>query len=301
MWVPALHLLCFPCSYLIEKGVCYLVLCEGSFPKKLAFAYLEDLQAEFYEQHGKKVPTVSRPYSFIEFGETLRPTKQDSGFMISHEKKISSLSSETSLFTLLYLYMNKSVFIHKCFGKMANLLNTHYEKRLLKSLLFLSGEPWFDAAPSPDTYIQKTKKSYIDSRARRNLGSINTELQDVQRIMVANIEEVLQRGEALSGASKCSHLSTWASSHPASVSLTSASTDFSLPCSSRLQGQQPVQPVKEVQERCQIPEHPLYLRQAGSRRCLFHHVNCLCTLLVALRAQSGGEGSTEMENWLNPV
>lgn len=53
--------------------------------------------------------------------------------------------------------------------------------------------------PSPDTYIQKTKKSYIDSRARRNLGSINTELQDVQRIMVANIEEVLQRGEALSG------------------------------------------------------------------------------------------------------
>lgn len=62
-------LLCSPCSYLIEKGVCYLVLCEGSFPKKLAFAYLEDLQAEFHEQHGKRVPTVSRPYSFIEFGE----------------------------------------------------------------------------------------------------------------------------------------------------------------------------------------------------------------------------------------
>ncbi len=52
---------------------------------------------------------------------------------------------------------------------------------------------------SPDTYIQKTKKSYIDSRARRNLGNINSELHDVQRIMVANIEEVLQRGEALSG------------------------------------------------------------------------------------------------------
>lgn len=30
------------------------------------------------------------------------------------------------------------------------------------------------------------------------MSSINTELQDVQRIMVANIEEVLQRGEALS-------------------------------------------------------------------------------------------------------
>lgn len=58
-----------PNSYVIEKGVVYLVLSEASFHKKLAFAYLEDLQAEFHEQHGKKVPTVSRPYSFIEFGE----------------------------------------------------------------------------------------------------------------------------------------------------------------------------------------------------------------------------------------
>ena len=52
--------------------MCYLVLCEASFAKKLAFAYLEDLQAEFHEQHGKKVPTVSRPYSFIEFGKKKR-------------------------------------------------------------------------------------------------------------------------------------------------------------------------------------------------------------------------------------
>ncbi|XP_044223086.1 vesicle-trafficking protein SEC22b-A [Thunnus albacares] len=113
--------------YLIAQGVCYLSLCEASFPKKMAFAYLEDLHNEFYEQYGRRVPTVTRPYSFIEF----------------------------------------------------------------------------------DTYIQKTKKSYIDSRARRNLGSINTELQDVQRIMVANIEEVLQRGEALSALdTKASNLSS---------------------------------------------------------------------------------------------
>uniref|UniRef100_A0A2I3TLJ5 Vesicle-trafficking protein SEC22b n=1 Tax=Pan troglodytes TaxID=9598 RepID=A0A2I3TLJ5_PANTR len=109
-----------------HRGVLF-GLCEAAFPKKLAFAYLEDLHSEFDEQHGKKVPTVSRPYSFIEF----------------------------------------------------------------------------------DTFIQKTKKLYIDSRARRNLGSINTELQDVQRIMVANIEEVLQRGEALSALdSKANNLSS---------------------------------------------------------------------------------------------
>ena len=50
-----------------------------------------------------------------------------------------------------------------------------------------------------DTYMQKAKKSYMDSRARRNLNQINTELQDVQKIMVQNIDDVLQRGEALSG------------------------------------------------------------------------------------------------------
>lgn len=49
------------------------MLSEAGFPKKLAFAYLEDLQAEFHEQHGKKVPTVSRPYSFIEFGKKQNP------------------------------------------------------------------------------------------------------------------------------------------------------------------------------------------------------------------------------------
>ena len=52
-----------------------------------------------------------------------------------------------------------------------------------------------------DTYMLKAKKSYMDSRARRNMSQLNTELQDVQRIMVQNIDDVLQRGQALSGKS----------------------------------------------------------------------------------------------------
>lgn len=64
--------------------------------------------------------------------------------------------------------------------------------------MYRHGKPYL-CSTAPDTVIQKKKRSYVDSRARRNLSSINTELQDVQRIMVANIEEVLQRGEALSG------------------------------------------------------------------------------------------------------
>lgn len=46
-----------------------------------------------------------------------------------------------------------------------------------------------------DTYIQKAKKKFTDTRGLRNL---NNELQDVQRIMVQNIDDVLQRGVVMS-------------------------------------------------------------------------------------------------------
>lgn len=93
----------------------------------------------------------------------------------------------------------------------------HYSGRLSVTAFVFS---------SPDTYIQKTKKSYIDSRARRNLGSINTELQDVQRIMVANIEEVLQRGEALSGKSHVISDLSWGQTEAIRIStLTATSTE----------------------------------------------------------------------------
>ncbi|KAL3277297.1 hypothetical protein HHI36_012647 [Cryptolaemus montrouzieri] len=48
-----------------------------------------------------------------------------------------------------------------------------------------------------DNYIQKAKKVFTDSRSRRNLNAINNQLQDVQRIMVQNIDDVLQRGTVL--------------------------------------------------------------------------------------------------------
>lgn len=118
--------------YYIENRVCYLVLCDQSFSKRLAFSFLEDLQTEFGSTYGSRVETVSRPYSFIEF----------------------------------------------------------------------------------DTYIQKVRKNYMDSRARKNLSSINTELQDVQRIMVQNIDDVLQRGDSLSVLdTKASNLSTLSSKY----------------------------------------------------------------------------------------
>ena len=57
-----------PHSYILEEGICYLALCDPTYPAKLAFNYLENLHKDFSEQHGNDVHKASRPYHFIEFG-----------------------------------------------------------------------------------------------------------------------------------------------------------------------------------------------------------------------------------------
>ncbi|XP_011506185.1 PREDICTED: vesicle-trafficking protein SEC22b-B [Ceratosolen solmsi marchali] len=49
-----------------------------------------------------------------------------------------------------------------------------------------------------DTYLQKAQKIFSDGRSRRNMNVLSNQLQDVQRIMVQNIDDVLQRGTVLS-------------------------------------------------------------------------------------------------------
>ena len=48
-----------------------------------------------------------------------------------------------------------------------------------------------------DTFIQKTRKLYIDSRTQRNLTMMNQELSEVHQIMTKSIQEVLGHGEKL--------------------------------------------------------------------------------------------------------
>lgn len=48
-----------------------------------------------------------------------------------------------------------------------------------------------------DTFIQKTKRLYMDTRTQRNLNKMNEELAEVQQIMTRNIQEVLGQGERL--------------------------------------------------------------------------------------------------------
>jgi vesicle transport protein SEC22 len=109
-------------SYLIEGGVCYLTLCDRSYPKKLAYQYLEELQHEFEKVNRSQIETVARPYAFIKF----------------------------------------------------------------------------------DTFIQKTRKLYMDTRTQRNLSKLNDDLFEVQQIMTRNIQEVLGVGDRLDQVSQMS-------------------------------------------------------------------------------------------------
>lgn len=102
--------------YLIEHEICYLVLCERNYSKRLAFSYLEEIAQEFYQQYGKRVNTVTRPYTFIEF----------------------------------------------------------------------------------DTWMQRARRQYAEGGARAPAAQLGGQLGDVQRIMMQNIDDVLQRGAILS-------------------------------------------------------------------------------------------------------
>ena len=48
-----------------------------------------------------------------------------------------------------------------------------------------------------DTFIQRTKKLYIDTRTQRNINKLNEDLTEVHSIMTKNIQDVLGQGEKL--------------------------------------------------------------------------------------------------------
>lgn len=54
---------CF--NYMVENGICYLTICESSYPRKLAFHCLQDLQQEFERLDSSLVDRITKPYTFI--------------------------------------------------------------------------------------------------------------------------------------------------------------------------------------------------------------------------------------------
>lgn len=74
--------------YTIEDGVVYMCLCDTSYPKKLAFAFLEDVHRSFLEElkrefgtqsvdYRSRVETIEKPYYFIKFDRVIQKKKVD--------------------------------------------------------------------------------------------------------------------------------------------------------------------------------------------------------------------------------
>ncbi|XP_019194996.1 PREDICTED: 25.3 kDa vesicle transport protein [Ipomoea nil] len=50
---------------MVANGVCFMALCDSSYPRKLAFLYLQDLQQEFDKLDRRQMERVVNPYSFL--------------------------------------------------------------------------------------------------------------------------------------------------------------------------------------------------------------------------------------------
>ncbi len=62
----------FVCRFISALGITFLSLCEESYPKVLAFCFLDEVQKEFIVRYDNfKISSVKRPYAFIEYGESV--------------------------------------------------------------------------------------------------------------------------------------------------------------------------------------------------------------------------------------
>ncbi|KAH9007030.1 Longin-like domain-containing protein [Lactarius hatsudake] len=60
--------------YLIADNVVYLTIADKSYPRKLAFSYLDELSKEFSNSYGPKVEAARKPYAFVGFDTFMSKT-----------------------------------------------------------------------------------------------------------------------------------------------------------------------------------------------------------------------------------
>ncbi|XP_010537189.1 PREDICTED: 25.3 kDa vesicle transport protein isoform X2 [Tarenaya hassleriana] len=62
--------------FLLEKNVCFITLSDSSYPRKLAFHFLQDLQMEFETFDDTLIKKISKPYSFVKFDSIIRSIRK---------------------------------------------------------------------------------------------------------------------------------------------------------------------------------------------------------------------------------
>ena len=103
-FIPSCSLLYLLSSYLISENVVYLTIAEKSYPRKLAFSYLDELAKEFATVYGPKVEAARKPYAFVGFGQfSLNPFH---GFYICSLSPGQSYISDTFMQKTARLYQD---------------------------------------------------------------------------------------------------------------------------------------------------------------------------------------------------
>lgn len=146
----------------------------------------------------------------------------------------SKCSIESGEYLFHYIIEREACFLTLCHRNFNKKSSYSFLEDLASEFYNQYGSQKINTATRPysfiefDTYIQKAKKSYIDSRGgggRRNVNALNNELQDVQRIMVQNIDDVLQRGAVLSELdSKAQNLSMLSAKYKKDASALNANS-----------------------------------------------------------------------------
>ncbi|KAF2660186.1 transport protein-like protein sec22 [Lophiostoma macrostomum CBS 122681] len=90
--------------YLLNGELCFLCICDRSYPRKLAFTYLSDLASEFTTTYSSTqyLSPALRPYAFVEFDTFIGRTKttyQDSRATQNLDKLNDELKDVTKVMT----------------------------------------------------------------------------------------------------------------------------------------------------------------------------------------------------------
>ncbi|QDS76784.1 hypothetical protein FKW77_002168 [Venturia effusa] len=121
-----------------------------------------------------------------------------------NKNSATEASIESDQFTIHYLVKDSVIFLCICDQSYPRKVAFTYLSDISSEFtsIYPSGQYLSSTAKSYgyiefDTYIQKAKRSYQDSRATQNLDKLNDELKDVTKVMTKNIEELLYRGDSL--------------------------------------------------------------------------------------------------------
>jgi vesicle transport protein SEC22 len=112
------------------------------------------------------------------------------------------MSIESSSFMFHYIIEGDVVYLVLVDKAYPKKLAFQYLEELSKEFNSLYGQQ-IDQVTRPyafikfDTFIQKTKKLYMDTRTQRNIERLNADIAEVHSIMTRNIQDVLGQGERL--------------------------------------------------------------------------------------------------------